>query len=141
MAMEKNLRLFLLSALALSLLLLLSSHIAERGANAQKGDTGLSQVKWEYCAAQVTEVHGSGNSKTVGVASVCYFKTSGAQCEKFKNTVDGLLENSAAAARADSLAKLISKLGDEGWEMAGEGPWVGKKSEDRPLYFRRPKLE
>jgi hypothetical protein len=74
--------------------------------------------EWEYCAAQITEVYGTGDKKTVGTGSICYLKSYGAKCERFQTTVERTLPSSAAAARTDSVAKIIGKLGDEGWANA-----------------------
>ena len=45
--MNKKLSLFLLSAFALCVTLLLVPHLSERGANAQRANT---EGVWEYCA-------------------------------------------------------------------------------------------
>lgn len=137
MTMNKKLSLFLLGAFALCVVLFLGSQLGERGASAQRTNPALKEGEWEYCAAQVTEVYATGDKKTVGTGVICYLKSSGAKCERFQTTVEGTLPSSAATARTDSVAKIISKLGDEGWQMLGEGPWIVVNSEDKPLYFRR----
>ena len=139
MTMNKKLRLFLLSAFALCVGLLLGSQLVERGASAQRTNPVPREGAWEYCTAQVIEIHGTENKKTVGTGLVCYLKSSGAKCEKFETTVEGPIESSAAIATSNSLANIISKLGDDGWQMVGEGPWIAIKSDDKPLYFRRQK--
>lgn len=141
MTMNKKLSLFLLSASALCVGLLLGSQLVEQGAKAQRTNAAPPEGAWEYCAAQVTEVYARGDKKTVGIGSVCYLKSSGAKCERFETTVEGTLAASAATARADSVARITSKLGDEGWQMVGEGPWIVINTEDKPLYFRRPKVD
>jgi hypothetical protein len=133
--MNRKLSLVLLSAFALCVGLLLGSQLVERGANAQKANT---EGVWEYCAAQVTEIYATGDKKTVGTGLICYLKSSGAKCERCETTVEGTLPTSAATARADTVAKITSRLGNEGWQMVGEGPWI-RNSEDKPLYFRRLK--
>jgi len=135
MTMNKKLSLFLLSAFALCVTLLLVPHLSERGANAQRANT---EGVWEYCAAQVTEIYATGEKKTIGTGLICYLKSSGAKCERFETTVEGTLPTSATTARADTVAKITSRLGNEGWQMVGEGPWI-RNSEDKPLYFRRLK--
>ncbi len=139
--MNEKLNLFLLSAFALFVGLLLGSQLVERAASAQRTNPAPREGAWEYCVAQVTEVYATGDKKTIGTGSICYLKSSGAKCERFQTTVEGTLRTSAATARADSVAKIISKLGDEGWQMLGEGPWIVVNSEDKPLYFRRPKVD
>jgi hypothetical protein len=138
--MNKNhLNLWLFCALALCIALLLSSHLGEQRANAQKTNPPAPDGAWEYCAAQVSEVHATADKNTVATGLICYLKPTGAKCERFETTVEGTLSTSFATARADGVAKIISKLGDEGWQMVGEGPWILIKGEDKPLYFRRPK--
>lgn len=134
--MNKKLSLFLLAASALCVGLLLGSQLVGRGANAQR--ISAAEGVWEYCAAQVTEIYATGDKKTVGTGLICYLKSSGAKCERFDTTVEGTLPTSAATARADTVAKITSRLGNEGWQMVGEGPWI-RNSEDKPLYFRRLK--
>ncbi|HSE15691.1 MAG TPA: hypothetical protein VLB46_01480 [Pyrinomonadaceae bacterium] len=136
--MNKKPSLYLLSAFALCVGLLLGSQLVGQGANAQR--TNAAEGVWEYCAAQVTEIYATGDKKTVGTGLICYLKSSGAKCERFETTVEGTLPTSAATARADTVAKITSKLGDEGWQMVGQGPWIMINSEDKPLYFRRLKV-
>jgi hypothetical protein len=138
--MNKKLNLFLLSAFALFVGLFLGSQLVERAASAQRTNPAPREGEWEYCAAQITVVYATENSKTVGVGQICYFKSSGAKCERVDTMVDGTLSNSFGVAKADTWAKVISKLGDDGWQLVAEGPWLVTQSEDKSLYFRRPKL-
>ena len=137
--MDKKLSLFLPAATALCVGLLFGSQLVERGASAQRTNPAPREGVWEYCTAQVIGIHGTENKKTVGTGLVCYLKSSGAQCEEFQTMVDGPIERSGALATTNSLANIISKLGDDGWQMVGEGPWIAIKSDDKPLYFRRQK--
>jgi len=128
------------SLIAICSVLLLSLYVSEQKANGQKKGVSPTAHRWEYCAAKVTEVYGKGSSKTIGVASICYLKSSGAQCEKVEITVDGPLAERATVAQTNSLAKVVGKLGDAGWEMVSEGLGPGDKGEVRSLYFKRPVL-
>ena len=132
--LKKNLSLILFSVVALCLMVFWSSQLSAQGTN-----PAPREGQWEYCAAQLVVVYATDGNKTVGVGQVCYLKPSGAKCEKVETMVDGTLENAFGVARADSWAKIISKLGDDGWQLVAEGPWLLTKSEDKPLYFRRPK--
>lgn len=125
---------------AICSVLLLSLFVSEQKVDGQKKDVNPRAQRWEYCAAKVIEVYGKGSSRTIGVASICYLKSSGAQCENVEITVDGPLANSATVAQANSLAKVVAKLGDAGWEMVSEGLGPGDKGEVRSLYFKRPAL-
>ena len=100
----------------------------------------LKRSGWDYSVLSVDRVYGNGSGKTTCVVSICYLRSSGARCEKIETTVDGALDRSAGAARTEALARVIGKLGDEGWEMvAGGGLGLGKEGEIKPLYFRRAK--
>ena len=134
--MNQKFGLVLFSATTLCLGLLLGSQLVGRGANAQR--TNAAEGVWEYCAAQVTEIYATGDKKTVGTGLICFLQASGAKCERFETTVEGTLPTSATTARVDTVAKITSRLGNEGWQMVGEGPWI-RNSEDKPLYFRRLK--
>jgi hypothetical protein len=45
----------------------------------------------------------------------------------------------ADVARNGALIKAIEQLGDEGWELVGDGPYDFDKGSDRALYFKRQK--
>jgi len=126
----------LLLVASLSVSLIAASLVAQNTAHARE----LRRSGWDYGVLTVNKVYGSDTEKTTCVASVCYLKSSGAHCEKFETTVDGSLDRSAVSARTEALARVIGKLGDEGWEMlVGDGLGLGKEGEIKSLYFRRAK--
>jgi hypothetical protein len=128
------------SLVAISSVVLASFFVSEQRADGQSRVVNAER-RWEYCTAQAMEVYGRGNDRTIGVASVCHLRASGAQCVRLETAVDGPLEKSAARAGADSLAKVVSELGQNGWEMVGEGLGPGDKNEKRSLYFRRTRRD
>ncbi|MCA1636114.1 MAG: response regulator [Acidobacteria bacterium] len=86
--------------------------------------------KWEYCAVTKAQFPGSIRG---GSYWIVYFRRSTVQVE----TVEaGVSEN--------ALSKAAFKLGEEGWEMVGEGPLEGKAgtpgATPNSLYFKRRKL-
>ena len=85
--------------------------------------------KWEYCL--LTMVYSSPGVKKKGVS---YFglKSNGALCIL---TPDGTQVVNAKIGDTEDLARIISNLGLEGWEMVGAGI-VNERS--HALYFKRP---
>jgi hypothetical protein len=89
-------------------------------------------ARWDYLAiSDVSEV-GRGNPpalKFSGVAELCYFGEAG--CRKVK--IEG-------GDKAAALSKVVSQLGNEGWEMVGDGPFpVGSVEVKSALFFKRRK--
>ncbi|HYW74986.1 MAG TPA: hypothetical protein VE961_28425, partial [Pyrinomonadaceae bacterium] len=95
--------------------------------------------KWEYCA--ITSFSSGNlaslqNGKAIGVASICYFQSGGCRMEEVRFELDpaefkkslsprdaetyGALGNVLEKATEGALARAIAKLGDDGWEIAGE---------------------
>jgi hypothetical protein len=77
---------------------------AEARAGAQREDGR----RWEYCAVTKAQFVGSNRG---GVYWIGYFRGAGVQTE----TVE-------VGPTGNALAKAVAKLGEEGWEMVGEGP-------------------
>ncbi len=136
--------------------------------SAQKSSRSKAQ-RWEYCAiidarpedpAAINLVR----EKYTGVATICYFRSSGCQREgvsssityaeslKLKSGADSLIDpNSqvAAALRANAawtratesaLSKAITRLGDDGWELIGGNRidfTSGADVNTRAIYFKR----
>ena len=81
--------------------------------------------KWEYCVI-------TGLSQT-GMEYPCFYIFSNKGYElvdTFKNRPKGVTEG-------DSVAMLISQLGDEGWEMVGTGST--REGFSHSIYFKRMK--
>jgi hypothetical protein len=49
-------------------------------------------------------------------------------------------ENAHLTVERDAMAKAIARLGNEKWEMVGQGPSIRLGVKTEALYFRRPKL-
>lgn len=64
--------------------------------------------KWEYCAVTKAQFAASNRG---GVYWISYFRGGGVQ-----------VENVETGPTGNALAKAVAKLGEEGWEMVGEGP-------------------
>ena len=87
------------------------------------------ESQWEYCAL----VKAQASSPRI-IFWIAYFKGEGVRTEPVE-----------AALSGNSQAKAIAKLGEEGWEMVGEGP-LDVRPDPRPgasaataLFFKRRK--
>lgn len=79
-----------------------------RGAGAQTSPQREDGRRWEYCAVTKAQYVGSNRG---GVYWIGYFRGGGVQTETIE-----------AGPTGNALAKAVAKLGEEGWEMVGEGP-------------------
>jgi hypothetical protein len=100
-------------------------------APAQAQQAGASKTytgqKWEYCT--LTQAGYAGSINSSGRYWISYFSDKGVQVVVMEET----------AFERNGPAKPLAKLGDEGWEMVGEGRLDIRNGELRALYFKRPK--
>jgi hypothetical protein len=82
--------------------------------------------KWEYCALTKAAYVGSVRG---GLYWISYFRDAGVQ----------VVEVEEAATERNGPAKIIAKLGEEGWEMVGQGQLEIRQGGLAALYFKRPK--
>jgi hypothetical protein len=95
---------------------------------AEQSEESSAGQKWEYCALSKAAYVGSARG---GIYWISYFRETGVQVVEVEASVtDG---NGAA------LAKTISKLGSEGWEMVAPGPLEMNQGLTSAFYFKRPK--
>ena len=112
-------------------------------AQAQRGQSERERrvVVYEYCAINGVSTSLSGD-KIRAVARICYMQETGIQCQEVEATAVGDRKSQGYIfdkVGNDALAKVIAKLGNEGWEMIGKGlPWLPRGPEDA-TYFRRQK--
>ncbi len=120
----------------------LTLHKTQLAQPVQAQDTETNQVamrRWEHCS--VFPVNGvyKNAGKVTGTAVISYMRGGGYQSEKVEATVNDSA-SSMSVAQSNALAKAVSKLGDEGWEMVGEGTlFPDSSSNQKVLYFRRAK--
>jgi len=81
--------------------------------------------RWEYCALSRAAVGASRG----GLYSITYFRDGGAQ----------LVEAEELATERYGPARAIAQLGQEGWEMVGEGPLEARAGAINAIYFKRPR--
>ena len=104
---------------------------------AEENQTGVR--KWEHCSILPVNSLSQSAGKATGTALISYVSGSGYRTEKVEATVDGGV-SAMNLATSNALAKAVSKLGDEGWEMVGEGTLLPDSSgNQKVLYFRRSK--
>ena len=83
------------------------------------------RMKWEYCAITRAAVSAS---LPRGSYTLTYFRTSGADSTSIEET----------ATDRGALARTIAKLGDDGWELVGEGRLELRSNlSGVALYFKR----
>lgn len=96
------------------------------GAAAQRPD--VSDLQWEYCAVVKAQYVGSPQG---GIYWIAYFKGEGVRTEDVKVGVTG-----------NAFAKAVAKLGEDGWDMVGEGPLEirpGPGGTPTAVFFKRRK--
>jgi len=81
--------------------------------------------RWEYCSLSKAMV---GQSRG-GLYWITYFRNGGAQ----------IVEAEELATESYGPAKAIAKLGEDGWEMVGEGPLEMRAGNLNAIYFKRLK--
>lgn len=95
-------------------------------ASAQHPD--VSDLQWEYCAVVKAQYLGSPQG---GIYWIAYFKGEGVRTEDVKVGVTG-----------NAFAKAVAKLGEDGWDMVGEGPLEirpGPGGTPTAVFFKRRK--
>lgn len=94
--------------------------------------------KWEHCTVDSSSTTLTDFGKTVSYSRICYLRSDGYQCERVEATVDKDRRSGSNLSDNAATAKAVAKLGDEGWQMVGEGtPFL--QGERKALYFKRPK--
>ena len=139
-----NKKMYLLTALALVAGLMggfvLNKFQVMQSVRAQVAEGNQTIVrKWEHCSVSPVNSVSQSSGKLIGAAIISYVSGSGYRTEKVEATIDGGVSDMNIAT-SNALAKAVSKLGDEGWEMVGEGTLLPESSGgQKVLYFRRSK--
>ena len=79
--------------------------------------------RWDYCSISKAMV---GQSRG-GLYWITYFRDGGAQ----------VVDAEESATERYGPARAIAKLGQEGWEMVGQGPLDMRAGETNAIYFKR----
>lgn len=121
-------KLFLLTAaLALAAGFVGHTLAGRSGAGARARAQAVGE-RWEYCALTKAQYPGTVRA---GQYWISYFRGNNVRVE--------LVE---ASVTENPVAKAISKLGEEGWEMVGEGTLdmgPGRGTPPQAIYFKRPR--
>jgi hypothetical protein len=75
---------------------------------ARTAAAAVRDVQWEFCAVTKAQYAGSPQG---GIYWIVYFKGEGVRTEDVRVGPTG-----------NAFAKAVAKLGEEGWDMVGEGP-------------------
>lgn len=86
-----------------------------------------AKAKWEYCAVSRAAYTATNRRGTYWIN---YFKETGVEVVGVE---EGAFDQDTAAA------KVIAKLGEEGWEMVGSGELPVKSGSIGAIYFKRRK--
>lgn len=81
--------------------------------------------RWEYCSISKAVTSPSRG----GLYWITYFRNGGIH----------QVEVEEQATERGGPAKAIAKLGEEGWEMVGQGPLETRQGGLNAIYFKRPK--
>ena len=119
--------------------LMLFSFIWGGGLNRATSAAGTSVVKtesagpgagqrWEYCALSRSGYTGSSRG---GQYWISYFKTGGVEIVE--------VEEKVSDQQGTQIARAITRLGEEGWEMVGQGELPVSTGRFGAIYFKRPK--
>ena len=85
-----------------------------------------SAPRWEYSV--ITRANYAGSVRG-GIYWIGYLREAGVQ----------VVEVEGSAVENNGFAKAVATLGNEGWEMVGDGPLEFRPGGASALYFRRPK--
>ena len=100
-----------------------STHAAGPGAAADAAES-----QWEYCAVVKAQYVGSPQG---GIYWIAYFKGEGVRTEDVRVGPTG-----------NAFAKAVAKLGEDGWDMVGQGPLEirpGPGGTPTAVFFKRRK--
>jgi hypothetical protein len=103
----------------------------------QSADKKAPETRWQYCAITELSYFGQGGH-TKATANICYFQSSGCRTQTVDGWADG--ETNYLPAKSAALAKAVNLLGQDGWELLGEGTQFSYGSEGadlKAIYFRR----
>jgi len=103
-----------------------SSRAASPNASVQRPDA--AELQWEYCAVVKAQYVGSPQG---GIYWIAYFKGDGVRTEDVRVGPSG-----------NAFAKAVARLGEEGWDMVGEGPLEirpGPGGTPTAVFFKRRK--
>lgn len=129
--MKKIVSVSLLILLALAIPLyrsVLDRSVPVAAAESRTADDATSALaKWEYCAVSRAAYTATNRRGTFWIS---YFKETGVEVVGVE---EGAFDQDSVAAR------VIAKLGEEGWEMVGRGELPVKSSSIGAIYFKRRK--
>lgn len=107
-------------------------------ASAQQATDTSTGERWEYCA--ITDVPVNVNEgKATATAIIHYFQSAGVRKEEVQATVE-LKTAVPQGAATLAIGQSAAKLGEEGWELAGDLTqfhYLSEGAEKKVIYFKR----
>jgi hypothetical protein len=97
-------------------------------AKSEEHSSARAGVRWEYCAVSKAGYTGSSRGGTYWIS---YFKEQGVEIVE--------IEEKVSEQQGASIARAIAKLGEDGWEMVGQGDLPVKTGRFEAIYFKRQK--
>jgi hypothetical protein len=105
--------------------------LTPQGAEARAASARYADVQWEYCS--VTKAQPAVPTARGGAYWINYFKTGGVIETEWVET----------GPSGNAFAKAVAKLGEQGWDMVGEGPLEVKPGQPggtpTVIFFKRRK--
>ncbi len=102
--------------------------------------SGASLTKWEYCILSFRESEFEGKEDREYIV-IRYLKADGVKKERIEHprNLDPQYGRYNYAAKLDLLLTVMAKLGEDGWELAGEDRMAIGSSDHPKFVFKRPK--
>jgi len=136
--MKYKLTLGLIAAITFACGVILNTASVAQLVQAQSQNNKTDVQRWEHCSVlPVNSVFiNSGNSR--GLAMIYYVRDGGYHSEKIEATSANDKSDNINKVKTNAIAKAVSKLQNEGWEMIGEGSLIPFNStEQKVIYFKR----
>lgn len=98
--------------------------------------TSSAPKRWEHCSLSLVNGFVRDGKKVTGAATINYVRDTGYHAERVEATVED--QSGTEKAEETVMSKAVSKLGNEGWELVGEGTMLKTQNGGaKVLYFKR----
>lgn len=97
-------------------------------ARSDEESSARAGARWEYAAVSRAGYTGSSRGGTYWIS---YFKETGVEIVE--------IEEKVSEQQGTQISRAIARLGDEGWEMVGQGELPVKTGRFEAIYFKRLK--
>lgn len=130
------------SGALLAAAVVLGGAFAVHRAAASQGERRAGRERWEHCALVVSGTVLTEGASQSGVASLCQFRGGAARCEEIRvalTPVRSSVVPSSEASQMQTASSVISRLGNEGWQLVevGAANAFGVSGDANAFYFKR----